>query len=43
MGANSNKNKGNNLERKVRLDLLKYWDKIKTSRMGSKQMDDCRN
>lgn len=33
--SNTNRTKGNNLERKVRTDLIAKtkWDKIKTSRM----------
>lgn len=42
MAGNSNKRKGSNLERKVRLDLLKYWPKIKTARLASKLADDCK-
>lgn len=40
--ASPNKRKGSNLERKVRLDLLKYWPKIKTARLASKLADDCK-
>jgi len=37
-----NKEKGNRLERDIRLKLLKYWPKIQTARLASRLMDNCK-
>lgn len=42
MAAATNKRKGSDLERLVRLDLLKYWPKIQTSRLASRLIDNCK-